>query len=226
MVGLGLQLPPRRAARRAAALAPARACEADIERRRELTRALPRAARGVDGLIVPYTDDAVEHSSCYVMPVLVEDATRRDAVRTPPARAHGVQTSALLSRRARVHRLPRALRRAALPRTERVARAEITLPLFPDMTEAKQDRVVDALRGGAGMTWDIPLTDVILDEEDIEAVADCLRSGWLTMGPRTQAFEAAVAEHTGVAARRRRLAAARPRCTSPARRWASARATR
>lgn len=47
------------------------------------------------------------------------------------------------------------------------------------------------------MRWEIPLTDVILDEDDLEAVADCLRSGWLTMGPRTKAFEAAVAAATG-----------------------------
>src|SRR4051812_32922199 len=48
------------------------------------------------------------------------------------------------------------------------------------------------------MTWEIPLTDVILDEEDVQAVGDCLRSGWLTMGPRTKAFEEAVARHTGL----------------------------
>jgi dTDP-4-amino-4,6-dideoxygalactose transaminase len=49
------------------------------------------------------------------------------------------------------------------------------------------------------VTWAVPLTDVELSEEDLAAVADCLRSGWLTMGPRTQAFEAAVAEWTGAA---------------------------
>jgi dTDP-4-amino-4,6-dideoxygalactose transaminase len=47
------------------------------------------------------------------------------------------------------------------------------------------------------MTWDIPLTDVIVDEQDLEAVAQCLRSGWLTMGPRTKAFEETVAAWTG-----------------------------
>jgi dTDP-4-amino-4,6-dideoxygalactose transaminase len=47
------------------------------------------------------------------------------------------------------------------------------------------------------MTWAVPLTDVNMTEADLEAVADCLRSGWLTMGPRTAAFEAAVAEWTG-----------------------------
>ena len=47
------------------------------------------------------------------------------------------------------------------------------------------------------MTWAVPLTDVQMAEEDLAAVAECLRSGWLTMGPRTAAFEAAVAEWTG-----------------------------
>jgi len=32
---------------------------------------------------------------------------------------------------------------------------------------------------------------------ELDAVAECLRSGWLTMGPRTQAFEQALAEFTG-----------------------------
>ena len=50
------------------------------------------------------------------------------------------------------------------------------------------------------MSWVVPLTDLVMSDEDLEAVADCLRSGWLTMGPRTQEFEAAVAEwHRGAA---------------------------
>jgi dTDP-4-amino-4,6-dideoxygalactose transaminase len=48
------------------------------------------------------------------------------------------------------------------------------------------------------VSWIVPLTDVKMSEEDLAAVADCLRSGWLTMGPRTQAFEGAVAEWTGI----------------------------
>jgi dTDP-4-amino-4,6-dideoxygalactose transaminase len=47
------------------------------------------------------------------------------------------------------------------------------------------------------MSWTVPLTDVRITEEDLQAVAETLRSGWLTMGPRTQAFEAAVQEWTG-----------------------------
>jgi len=47
------------------------------------------------------------------------------------------------------------------------------------------------------VSWAIPLTDVVVSEEDVEAVLDCLRSGWLTSGPRTQAFEAALSDHLG-----------------------------
>jgi dTDP-4-amino-4,6-dideoxygalactose transaminase len=45
--------------------------------------------------------------------------------------------------------------------------------------------------------WTVPLTDVAMPEEDVEAVLDCLRDGWLTMGPRTLSFEAAFAEYVG-----------------------------
>ncbi len=117
---------------------------AGIERRRELTRAYREKLR-MPGLIVPYADDSVQHSTCYVMPVLVEDATRRDGVRRHLRDEHGVQTSVFYPA---VHEFTAYRERfgAHLPKTEFVARAEITLPLFPDMTEAMQDRVVDALR--------------------------------------------------------------------------------
>jgi dTDP-4-amino-4,6-dideoxygalactose transaminase len=36
-----------------------------------------------------------------------------------------------------------------------------------------------------------------MPEEDVAAVVECLESGWLTMGPRTQAFERALEEYTG-----------------------------
>src|SRR3954469_12685955 len=45
----------------------------------------------------------------------------------------------------------------------------------------------------------IPLTDVRLEPADLEAVAETLRSGWLTMGPRTAAFEEAFARQLGCA---------------------------
>jgi dTDP-4-amino-4,6-dideoxygalactose transaminase len=45
--------------------------------------------------------------------------------------------------------------------------------------------------------WRVPLTDIAVTERDVQAVLDCLESGWLTMGPRTKAFEEALAEFVG-----------------------------
>ncbi|MBV8941255.1 MAG: aminotransferase class I/II-fold pyridoxal phosphate-dependent enzyme, partial [Solirubrobacterales bacterium] len=48
------------------------------------------------------------------------------------------------------------------------------------------------------MSWSMPLTDIKITDEDVDAVLECLRSGWLTMGPRVQAFEQRFAEYLGV----------------------------
>ncbi len=45
--------------------------------------------------------------------------------------------------------------------------------------------------------WRVPLSTLPMPEDDVQAVIDCLESGWLTMGPRTQAFEAALAQWLG-----------------------------
>ena len=45
--------------------------------------------------------------------------------------------------------------------------------------------------------WRVPLADVKIGEEEIEAVADTYRSGWLSMGPRTEELEKVFAEYTG-----------------------------
>lgn len=50
------------------------------------------------------------------------------------------------------------------------------------------------------MSWRYPLSTLPMPEEDVQAVLACLDEGWLTMGPRTQAFEAALAEELGAAA--------------------------
>ncbi len=44
----------------------------------------------------------------------------------------------------------------------------------------------------------LPLARPDLGEEEVEAVIEVIRSGWLTMGPRTQEFEEAFAEYVGV----------------------------
>ncbi|MEN6555401.1 MAG: DegT/DnrJ/EryC1/StrS family aminotransferase [Anaerolineaceae bacterium] len=47
------------------------------------------------------------------------------------------------------------------------------------------------------MEWRVPLADVNLGPEELEAVSTVIRSGWLTMGAVTQAFEEEYAQSTG-----------------------------
>jgi dTDP-4-amino-4,6-dideoxygalactose transaminase len=44
---------------------------------------------------------------------------------------------------------------------------------------------------------ELPLFDLRLEQQDFDAVAETLRSGWLTLGPRTAAFEEAFAAQLG-----------------------------
>jgi dTDP-4-amino-4,6-dideoxygalactose transaminase len=46
--------------------------------------------------------------------------------------------------------------------------------------------------------WRVPLTAVRLTDEDIAAAVETYRSGWLSMGPRTEEFERAFADYAGV----------------------------
>ena len=45
--------------------------------------------------------------------------------------------------------------------------------------------------------WQVPLSAVRLTDADIEAAVDVYRSGWLSMGPRTQELEGAFSEYAG-----------------------------
>jgi dTDP-4-amino-4,6-dideoxygalactose transaminase len=47
-------------------------------------------------------------------------------------------------------------------------------------------------------SWDTPLVEIEVTDADVESVLDCLRSGWLTMGPRTLSLEERLAEAIGV----------------------------
>jgi dTDP-4-amino-4,6-dideoxygalactose transaminase len=143
----------------------------DVARRRELTLRYRRLLEQVPGLIIPFSDEAVACSSCYVMPVMLEDPLRQGEVRIALRERHRIQTSLFYPA---VHEFTAYRDRypgVSLPKTERAARSEITLPLFTHMTEDDQDRVVAALMselaggsprgygGTEGRHWRMPVKD-------------------------------------------------------------------
>lgn len=118
----------------------------DVARRRRLTRRYRRLLADVDGLSLPYRDEDVERSSCYVMPLMVLATEHQRQVREHVLVRHGIQTSLLYPA---IHEFTAYVDRLGsqrIPVAERVARAEVTVPLYGLMTDEQQDRVVAALR--------------------------------------------------------------------------------
>jgi dTDP-4-amino-4,6-dideoxygalactose transaminase len=131
-----------------AALAHARlgGLAADVAARRRLTHRYRERLGDLDALTVPFTDAEVDAASCYVMPLMLAEPGRRDALRAALRDRHGVQTSVLYPA---VHELTAYRDRGApghLAQTERCASAELTIPLFPHLSITQQDRVLSALR--------------------------------------------------------------------------------
>jgi dTDP-4-amino-4,6-dideoxygalactose transaminase len=118
----------------------------DIARRRQLVHRYRERLRDLPGVTLPYRDEEVDCSSCYVMPVIVDDPGLRDPLRTFLLEERRVQTSVLYPA---IHELSAyAGAGRDLPRSELVARSELTLPLFPTLSEDDQDRVVSGLADG------------------------------------------------------------------------------
>jgi dTDP-4-amino-4,6-dideoxygalactose transaminase len=119
----------------------------DVAARRGLVQRYRELLARVPGVSVPYRDEQVDSSSCYVMPVMVERPELRDPLRRFLLERRRVQTSVLYPA---VHELSAYRGRATgqLPRSELAARTELTLPLYPHLSEDDQDRVVGALRDG------------------------------------------------------------------------------
>jgi len=118
--------------------------EQEIERRRELTVRYRELLGGVDGIIVPFTDEQVPDSSCYVLPIMLE----RDGLQAEVSaglRERGIQTSIFYPS---IHRFSAYRERfpgVSLPLTELASRTELTLPFYPHMSFDDQDRVATAL---------------------------------------------------------------------------------
>jgi dTDP-4-amino-4,6-dideoxygalactose transaminase len=118
----------------------------DIAARRRLVRRYRELLADIRGVSVPYRDNEVDDSSCYVMPVMVEDPELRDPLRAFMLDERRVQTSILYPA---IHEFTAyAGAGSGLERSELAARTELTLPLYPGLSEPDQDRVVSALRDG------------------------------------------------------------------------------
>jgi len=118
--------------------------EAEIERRRELTLRYRSQLAQVEGIIVPFEDADVPSSSCYVIPIMIEQDGRQGEV-AARLRERGIQTSVFYQS---IHRFSAYRERFAgvsLPITELASQTELTLPFYPHMTHEDQDRVVTAL---------------------------------------------------------------------------------
>ncbi len=118
--------------------------EADIARRRELALRYRTLLAQVEGIIVPFADADIPSSSCYVMPIMIAHDGRQAQV-SAALRERGIQTSIFYPS---IHRFSAYRERfpdISLPITELASRTELTLPFYPHMTHADQDRVVTAL---------------------------------------------------------------------------------
>jgi len=131
--------------RSALALSRLERLDQDIASHRRLTRAYRERLREHPGLTLPFSDQSLEGSCCYLMPVLLSKAARREQVREALRERHGVHTG--------IHYAPvhtfAAYRQGeggvGLPVTEQVAAGELTLPLFAHMSDSQLDRVVSAI---------------------------------------------------------------------------------
>ncbi|MER6003045.1 aminotransferase class V-fold PLP-dependent enzyme [Nonomuraea angiospora] len=113
------------------------------ERRRELVARYDALLRDVPGLTLP-TQRAYVRPSWHLYPVRVRDGRRREVYDRMRAAGIGVQVNYVP---AYWHPVFEDLgyRRGLCPRAEAYYAEELSLPLFPDLTDAQQDRVVETL---------------------------------------------------------------------------------
>ncbi|MCK2221439.1 DegT/DnrJ/EryC1/StrS aminotransferase family protein [Actinomadura sp. ATCC 31491] len=112
-------------------------------RRAELVARYGRLLRGVAGLELP-AERAYVSPSWHLYPVRVRDGRRREVYDRMRAAGIGVQVNYLP---AYWHPVFEDLgyRRGMCPRAEAYYAEELSLPLFPDLTDAEQDHVIETL---------------------------------------------------------------------------------
>jgi dTDP-4-amino-4,6-dideoxygalactose transaminase len=118
---------------------------ADVAERRRLTHLYRAALAEVPGVSVPYSDEQVDASSCYIMPLMLDQPGLRDPLRSYLSERHGIQTTVLYPS---ITEFTAYAGGPSLPRCEHAARAQVTLPLYPHLGEERLERVVAAVTDG------------------------------------------------------------------------------
>ncbi|GAA1660438.1 UDP-4-amino-4,6-dideoxy-N-acetyl-beta-L-altrosami ne transaminase [Nonomuraea maheshkhaliensis] len=114
-------------------------------RRAELVTRYNTLLRDVPGLTLP-AQRAYVRPSWHLYPVRVRDGRRREVYERMRASGIGVQVNYLPAYRHPVF-ADLGYRRGLCPRAEEYYAEQLSLPLFPDLTDAQQDRVVETLAG-------------------------------------------------------------------------------
>jgi perosamine synthetase len=127
---------------------------AQLERLDEMLSARARIASlytealaGVEGLGLPCADEGGEARSWFVYVVLLPEGLDRDGV-VSALRARGVESKPYLPaiHLMSFYRQRFGHREGEFPVCENVARRSLALPLFPELTDAQAERVVEGLR--------------------------------------------------------------------------------
>ena len=121
--------------------------DADIRERRRLTHEYRSRLADLPGLSLPYGKDQVDASSCYIMPVMLEDPNLRDPLREALDR-RGIQTTVLYPSISEFSAYTGTPGADSLPRCELIARCQLTLPLYPHLGDERLERGVGAVREG------------------------------------------------------------------------------
>jgi dTDP-4-amino-4,6-dideoxygalactose transaminase len=117
------------------------------QRRREIRDAMRERLSEVEGISLPYLDHPGT-SAAHLFPILLDETVgRNNFMRAMKAR--GVQTSIHYPPIHQFTYYASAMKGdlPSLPITEAIGRREVTLPLFPTMTEEQMGWVVEALEG-------------------------------------------------------------------------------
>jgi dTDP-4-amino-4,6-dideoxygalactose transaminase len=124
--------------------------DAAVEALGRVARAYRDGLSGIDGLEIPFTDEAVERSGHFAFPVLVSDRETRDAVRDR-LHEHGVQTT-FYPALTQLSEYAPAGGATGCPVAEEIADRHLAIPFSPSLDDERIAIVVEELRAAVEAT--------------------------------------------------------------------------